>query len=224
MVEYGTELISFGMFDYTHKVNGSVDITESRMNKDILARSFDAGVWEHFIVDSFFAAPWNKVFLASVIKENGIKFKEGVVCFEDYMFCLEYCMHISSFMCASTPIYYYRGFEEINHVSKRRWGERFFVSRLVYDLTCEFIKKRGGSSGLSNLHRYTYQAYITELKAAKFEDRGSVKNVIKKALRESGFTYALKVITPRGRLLSMLCLLVKLKMYGLAVKLISKRI
>ncbi len=223
-VEYGTELVSFGMFDYIHKTDGGVKIKESPMNKDILARGFDAGVWTHFIVDSFFPAPWNKVFLASVIKENGIRFKEGIVCFEDYMFCLEYCMHISSFICVSAPIYYYRSFEEINHVSKRKWGDRFIISRLVYDVTRKFTEDKGGSSELSNLHRYTYQAYITELKAAKFEDETKIKSVIKSALREPGFAHAIRVITPRGKLFPMLDRLMRFKLYGLAANMISRRI
>lgn len=222
-VKYCTELVSFGMFNYVHKADGGIDIAPSEMNKDILSRGFNAGVWEHFIVDSFFASPCNKVFLASVIKDNGIKFKEGVVCFEDYMFCLEYCMHISSFVCVSTPIYYYRSYEEISHVSKRKWGDRFFISRLVYGVTCEFIARRGGAPELSNLYRYTYQAYITELKAARLENGGGVTAAIKAALREPGFVHAIRVITPRGRLFPILCKLIKLKMYGLAAHMISKR-
>ena len=217
------ELVSFGVFNYVHKENGEIEIFKSEMNIDISFDGDQSFGWAKFAVTSFFASPWNKVFLSSVIKDNGIRFKEGVVCFEDYMFCLEYSRHIKSVKCISTPIYYYRNYESINHVSKRKWGERFFISRLVHDETVRFIKAKGGEKVLENLHRYTYQAYTVELKAAKLLGE-NIESVVKKVLHEKGFAHAVKVITPRGKYFPVLSLLISFKLYGVAAKMIKKRI
>lgn len=222
-VASGADLVSFGEFNYLHRENGEIEVTKSDMNVDAMFDGDGAAEWENFIVSSFFASPCNKVFLSSVIKDNQIRFKEGVVCFEDYMFSLEYAKHVKSVKSISTPIYYYRSYEAVNHVSKRSWGERFFISRLVYSETERFISAKGNAS-LNNLHRYTYQAYITELKAAKLLDGGAIKDVVKQALREKGFSHAIKVITPRGKLFPVLSLLIKLKLYGIAANMILKRI
>ena len=218
------DLVSFGMFNYLHKENGCVEIYESEMNIDTSFEGHDAKAWENFIVSSFFASPCNKVFLSSIIKGKNVRFKEGVVCFEDYMFCLEYAKYSKSVKCISTPIYYYRNYEAVNHVSKRKWGERFYISRLVYSETEKFIKAKGDIHELYNIHRYTYQAYITELKAAKLSDEANIKSVIKAALSEKGFIHAISVITPRGKLFPMLSFLNKIKLRDVAAKMILKRI
>ena len=223
-VTSGAELVSFGMFGYLHKENGETEITESDMNIDMSFDGEDVAEWESFIVSSFFAAPWNKVFLSSVINDNRIRFKEGAVCFEDYMFCLEYARYAKSVKSVSTPIYYYRNYEAINHVSKRKWGERFFISRLIYSETEKFIQAKEKGASLNNLHRYTYQAYMTELKAAKLLNESSIKVIVNQALRETGFAHAIKVITPRGKLFPILSLLIGLKLYGMAANIILKRI
>lgn len=223
-IDSGADFVSFGMFDYVHKKNDSIEIEESSMNISASFDGTDIKAWGNFIVPSFFAAPWNKVFLSSVIKDNGLKFKEGVVCFEDYLFCLEYAKYAKSVNCVSTPIYYYRSYEAVNHVSKRKWGERFFISRLVYSETERFIQSKGAKGELNNLHRYTYQAYMTELKAAKMVDEKGIETTIKQVLHEEGFLHAIRVISPRGKFFPLLSMLIGLKLNGVATKMILKRI
>lgn len=216
------QLLSFGNFNYIHKANGEIEINESKMNLS-LSGATDA-LWERFIVNSFFASPCNKVFYASIIKENNIKFKAGVVCFEDYIFSLEYSSHITAFKSLSVPLYYYRGFEEINHVSKRKWGELFFISRMVDKATEHFVASRGGSSSLYNIRRYTYQAYITELGRVKLYDNENLLPMVKKALKDKGFVRAIRSIKPRGKTLAFVSLFIRLGLKALAAKMLIKRI
>ncbi|MBO5945148.1 MAG: glycosyltransferase [Clostridia bacterium] len=224
LVSSGGELFSFGTYNYDHKIDGSVEIMSSGMNLDIELDTSDSEGLSRFMLDGFFAPPWNKVFLASVIKANNLRFPLGVVCFEDYLFSLEYLRHVKKIKSTSAPIYYYRGFEAINHVSKRRWGERFVVSRLVYSHTEDFIKSKGLAPELLNLHRYTWSAYIAELRAARTQDADAGMSAIKKSLREAGFCRAVRVITPRGKFFRALSLLIRLRLYGIASKMIKKRI
>ena len=224
LVARGGELFSFGMYSYTHKRDGGVDIKDSRMNLDMELDASDSQCLSRFMTESFFASPCNKVFLASVIKEHNIRFPLGVVCFEDYLFSLEYLKHVKKIKSTSTPIYYYRGFETVNHVSKRRWGERFEISRLVYSSNEKFINEMGGARALLDLHRYSWSAYTAEIRAARDADADGGVSAIKRALREEGFRRAVRVITPRGKFFRMLSLLLRLRLYGIASKMIRKRI
>ena len=52
-------------------------------------------------------ALWNKVFKSSIIKENGLKFDEGVKIGEDFMFCLSYYKFAKEIKFSTTPIYRY---------------------------------------------------------------------------------------------------------------------
>ena len=212
------------MYNYTHKIDGSIETDASGMNLDIDFDVSDSESLSRFMLEGFFAPPWNKVFLASVIKEHNIRFPLGVVCFEDYLFSLEYLKCVKKIKSTSVPIYYYRSLESVDHVSKRRWGERFAISRLVYSRTEDFITDMGGARALLNLHRYTWSAYTAELRAASISDADGGASAIKKALREAGFRRAVRVITPRGKFFRMLSLLLRLRLYGIASKMIKKRI
>ena len=216
------ELLSFGNCNYVHKENAEIEIKNSPMNMSLSGSDDEA--WATYIVKSFFASPWNKVFRSSVIKEFNVKFKEGVVCFEDYMFSLEYSSHISSFKSIGTPIYYYRIFEVVNHISKRNWGELFFISRMVDKATEHFVASRGGSSSLYNIRRYTYQAYITELGRVKLYDNENLLPMVKKALKDKGFVRAIRSIKPRGKMLVLVSLFIRLGLKTLAAKMLIKRI
>ena len=220
-LESTTELLSFGNFSYIHKEGGEIEIKNSSMNMSLFGS--DNSLWAEYISRSFFASPCNKVFLSSVIKEFGIRFKEGVVCFEDYIFSLEYSSHISSFKSINTPIYYYRIFEAVNHISKRSWGELFYISRLVDKATEDFIASRGEEAILCDIRRYTYQAYMTELGRVKLFG-GDVLPATKKALLEKGFVRAIRSIKPRGKMLSFVSLFVRLGLKTLAAKMLIKRI
>ncbi len=215
------ELLSFGNCNYVHKENAETEIKNSPMNMSLSGSDDEA--WATYIVKSFFASPCNKVFRSSVIKEYNVKFKEGVVCFEDYIFSLEYSSHISSFKSIETPIYYYRIFEVVNHISKRNWGELFVISRMVDEATEHFIASRGGGSMLYDIRRYTYQAYVTELARVKLGG-GNVLSETEKALSEKGFVRAIRSIKPRGKMLVLVSLFIRLGLKKLAAKWLIKRI
>lgn len=55
-----------------------------------------------------FGWTWDKFFKASIIKENNIRFVEGLVFREDEIFTMDYCRYISSLQILDIPLYYYR--------------------------------------------------------------------------------------------------------------------
>lgn len=59
---------------------------------------------------NFFGYTWNKVFKASIIRNNNIRFVEKLSISEDEVFTLDYCKHVKVFKNICAPIYNYRFF------------------------------------------------------------------------------------------------------------------
>lgn len=218
------ELLSFGNSKYFMRENGEVAILDGSMNIEKECSDNNANAWRSLALDSFFAPPWNKVFRADLIKKNNLKFDTKCVCFEDYIFNLNYCQYITSFKAIEASIYFYRMFEKINHVSKRKWGDVFDISRRVADATNAFILEKGNGKILFNIRRYSYQAYITELKACFIKEPSSIDQVLKCLTKETEFLSAVKSISPKGWTLSILNFCLTFGCNKLARKIIKDRI
>lgn len=57
---------------------------------------------------NFFNSPWNKLFLASVIKDKNIRFNSKLNLGEDFMFNLDYLQHCKNINVCSRALYVYR--------------------------------------------------------------------------------------------------------------------
>ena len=180
--------------------------------------------WHQFLIKSFFAPPWNKVFKTDIIKDNNLRFDSECVCFEDLIFNLNYCKHISTFKGISDPLYFYRTIKTINHVSKRKWGKLFNISKKVAVAVNEFIENKNGRDVLKDVRRYTYQAYITELKSRKTAEKSLYNDALTQVLREEEFINSIKSMKNKGKALTLLLLTRKLKLSVLTKKLIDKQV
>ena len=189
------ELVSFGHYDYIINNDGIATTKFSDMNYDVSCN--DTSPWNKFILKTFFASPWNKIYLKKILLQHNIRFNEGCVCYEDYLFNVEYCKHITSFKTTAKPLYYYRQFTDVNHVRKRKWGERFQISKKVAAETNEIIVSKREVENLSEMRRYVYKAYLVELEASKVLNN-DYKVSIKKMLKDKNFTEAVNSISPCG--------------------------
>ena len=211
-VEEMYQLLLFGHYNYLVSFDGKIDISKSCMNCNI--KSTEDNAWEKLFLKTFFASPCNKIFLRSVLLKYDIRFDVDCVCYEDYLFNVEYCKHIDCFKIIEKPLYYYRQFLDVNHVSKRKWGKRFDISEKVAKITNEFIDLKSINENLSNLRRYTYQAFLVELEASMLSEE-SYKDDLKKLVNNMDFILAINSISPCGK---------KLKFFKLAKKLHLNRV
>lgn len=193
--EYNVELISFGHYDYIVDATGKTETKISGMNYAM--SSNDTAPWNKLFFKTFFASPWNKLFLKKTLFHYNIRFDENCVCYEDYLFNMEYCKHITTFITTDKALYYYRQVININHVSKRKWGERFLISKKVARKTDEIIQLKIDTEDISELRRYTYKAYLVELEAAKVVD-DDYNDSMKKLLKDNNFITAINSINPCG--------------------------
>ena len=211
--EKNVELLTFGHKDYMDNVEKSPQIFSSNMNYVVSCNEKEA--WNKLLLNTFFASSWNKLFLKKILLQYNIRFDETCVCYEDYLFNMEYCKHINTFFSIKEPLYYYRQFNNVNHVNKRNWGTFLYISNRVAESTNDFIKIKGTKENLSNIRRFTYQAYIVELQSVCYSEQ-SFEEKIMEVLKNRLFQESLSSITPRGKKLFLLSFFSKLHLYRLA--------
>lgn len=201
------ELFEFGNYNYLVSPDGQVNIKNSQMNINLSTE--DGDQWCDLFLKSFFASPWNKIYRKSILVLHNIRFAPECVCYEDYIFNVEYCKYVNSFKVVDIPIYYYRQFTNVNLISKRKWKRIFEISDKVAKATEEIISLKSAEESLDALRRYVYKAYLVELEASKQKTSNYKKNV-KILVNSDNFNTALKSIKPCGK---------KLQVYKLAKKL-----
>lgn len=194
------DLISFGHYDYL--VNAATTrVEKSNLNCNSKYIENRGEKVKQLLLFSFFAAPWNKVYKREIICQNNIWFDKECVCFEDYLFNLEYCRHIKSFILTDTMIYYYRQIEQQNTASKRRWGAVLEVSRKVAKETNMFIEESPLQVDVRYLRRYTYKAFMTELEYVYLNRKSEWKQCMKEVVSDKEFDRAVDAIVPLGKTL-----------------------
>lgn len=207
--EEDDELISFGHYDYKITCNGEINVEISHMNCNIEFEKTDD--WNKIFLKSFFASSWNKIFLKSILLQYNIRFDQKCVCYEDYLFNIEYCKYVNKFKCVEKPLYYYRQIIDINHVSKRKWGKRFEISEKVAKKTDEFIDLKSENENLINLRRYTYQSFLIELEAA-VQSGTDYKADLDNLINNRNFLSSINSISPIGKKLRIFKYAKKLKL------------
>lgn len=215
------DLISFGHYDYI--VNGNaIKIEKSSLNcnsKHIENREEKV---KQLLLTSFFASPCNKVYKREIICRNNIRFDENCVCFEDYLFNLEYCRYIKSFILIDTPIYYYRQIENCNTASKRRWGTTFEVSHKVAKDTNIFIEESPLQVDVRYLRRYTYKAFMTELEYVYLNRKSECRQCMVEMVSDNEFDKAVSAIVPSGKKLFLYRLFFRFNLKSLKLILLNK--
>lgn len=192
------DLISFGHYDYIVKED-TEKVKKSNMNCDDTRIENKEEKLRQLFLDSFFASPCNKVYKREIILQYNIKFDEKCVCFEDYLFNLEYCRHIMSFILTDTPIYYYRQIYGCDSTSKRKWKKIFDVSREVARKTNVFIEELSVLGDVRYLRRYTYKAFMTELEYVYRNKKDERKQYMEELVKDKEFDRAVASIVPAGK-------------------------
>ena len=72
-----------------------------------------------FFEDNVLSSACNKAFSAALIRENGLRFPEGMTLYEDFTFVLAYLLHADAICCIPLPLYHYRNLEEADHFTRR---------------------------------------------------------------------------------------------------------
>lgn len=90
------------------------EVTGDRRDYRCLAREDGAVGQEEFLrlfsryANSFFyGVLWNKLFLGDVVRENGLRFPEGMNWGEDFVFVTEYLAHVRRVAFLTRPVYDY---------------------------------------------------------------------------------------------------------------------
>lgn len=218
------DLISWGNYDYVDHLQEKAEIKTSTYNYFAKEPNPSSESWCGLFLKSFFASSCNKTFSLSILKQNNIQFDTDCVCYEDYIFNVDYCKYVRSFYVMDTPLYYYRQIEQVNPILKRKWGTRFAVSRKVANATDAFIRLHHNEQKLKDLRRYVYHAFMVELQFAYLTDTASFADAATEALSDLQYQSAVCSIRPAGKFLTMLKLAIKWHLNKVGVALLRKKI
>lgn len=79
----------------------------------------------------YFGVLWNKIYIASIIKENQVTFPENISLGEDFIFNMEYFKHIEEVVCISDKLYHYWWKRKGSLCSVHRKEEEVVEERLL---------------------------------------------------------------------------------------------
>ena len=102
--------------------------------------------------------------------------------------------------------------------------ERFSISRKVAEATNDFIATFKDQSEIQNIRRYTFTAYINELKAVDLFKSQELPQALNEVVKDGEFFLAVKSIKPKGKYLTFLRIALSLKLKPIAKKLIYGKV
>jgi len=218
-----TDLFSFGMYMYYNYPNEAITMEKSDMNCNVDGKVLTNKAWDELMLTSFFAAPWNKVFIKKIIDKHNIRFDEKCVSYEDFIFNCEYCKYINSFAVSDEPIYYYRQIRKSTSAAKRNWGVLFEVSRKVVDTINDFLDVRK-EIDLQDMKRHALQSYRIEMQYADLLGKTKFKSAVKEICKDKCFMDVITSISVCKKFTILLRIAIALHIYPLEYWLIRKMI
>ena len=93
--------------DFYRVVKDNLSLKGSIVNDKILTRNEYASLMAESPSDYYYGVLWNKLYKASIIKDNAMVMDKDLSFCEDFIFNLEYLMHCSSIYPLQVPVYYY---------------------------------------------------------------------------------------------------------------------
>lgn len=124
---------------------------------------------------------WNKLFIADVIKNNGVKFDEACYVCEDTLFCQQYVQFISKAIYDSTAKYHY--FQRKTSAVHSGIGRRKMSAFKSYNKICSLVEMYGDQEldkcVKANYWSYAIKYYAEALKIDTAESRECMEYCLK---------------------------------------------
>ena len=165
---------------------------------------------------------WAKLYRASIIKENNMKFKETLHMFEDGIFTIEYLNFVKKAYMINSEFYFYRV------VSNSSLTRKVDANKLAQNLFCvEYLKEFFKNKNIDYLNEnafieFSFGSIMSYFKAYLFHkdcklDEKERKRLFYEVYKNSDFINAVKKIDRKGlaKKYKTISLLVKLKSYYL---------
>ena len=108
-----------------------------------------------FSLGNFFGPTWNKIFKASIISENEIRFKEDVDLREDEIFTFCYCRYVSKVKVLGSDSYNYQ--KTPNSLMRRKWLDPLMLEKVLL-----YREEVTSHLNLSTTFRKMIDSYLTD--------------------------------------------------------------
>lgn len=135
------DLVTVGMFDFVSEHD-----CKRVYNEHCHLTDLNEAAQLHKLVSSKrLTGPWGKLFKTSIIKDNNLRFTEGISFAEDKEFVARYISHCRSVIVSDYCGYFYRCDVE-GSLSKRIHKERYETEYRVWEIWYDSIRERGARS------------------------------------------------------------------------------
>lgn len=96
------------VISHFYRVVGDVLSLKGDIDKNImLSRAEYVEIMAENPADYYYGVLWNKLYKREIIKQNNIRFDENVSWCEDFIFNMEYLLHVNNIESIMSPTYYY---------------------------------------------------------------------------------------------------------------------
>ena len=139
-----------------HKETQDKDLRKNEKEQEIVFLKKDL-INNIFLSDYYCGFVWNKIYIASIIKNNNIKFDERIYICEDLLFNCEYISNIEKGCYLTNKLYYY--IQRSDSSYNNRYNDKWKTVILAY----EKIKTLIGEENIDNFE-YSYLYSLLNLK------------------------------------------------------------
>ena len=113
---------------------------------------------------------WNKAFRRNIIRDNYVRFNEGLSIGEDEVFCLAYALHVKSLKTINVPLYHYE-FREVGLASVKNKSVVWFalvkaIGQYARKMECNELR-----------FFYLKEKLSKRIESAIFSDRNNLKRL-----------------------------------------------
>lgn len=133
-------------------------VMEKKTFHEIETVDFESSMYvmqQIFSLGNFFGPTWNKIFKASIISENKIRFKEDVDLREDEIFTFCYCRFVNKIKVLGSDSYNYQ--ITPNSLMRRKWLDPLMLEKVLL-----YSEEITSSLNLSTSFRKEINSYLTD--------------------------------------------------------------
>ncbi len=147
-------------------------------------------------------APWNKIFKASIVKENKIEFPlevKGV--FDDALFNLYYYDYVKKVVFFNKPLYHYRRLS--TSILNKFKPNKLEINQAIFNKIEEYIKQHNDDELLKNAYNSRVVLYLHITINLYFFNKDNTKSVrekiaeLKETIETEPYKEALKKVNPK---------------------------
>ncbi|SCH19957.1 glycosyltransferase family 2 protein [Romboutsia sp. 1001713B170207_170306_H8] len=226
------DIIYSGVYREEYTNGKKIQDKVSGVSEEIFIKKEDFDKYLDYIIESIkspFLSPCAKLYNASIIRNNNLKFDIDMVCFEDFCFNLKFLQNTKSMYLSKDIKYHYRGERGKGGIQKRNKNDLVYeVSSSHYEMNKLLRLIKYNEELKDYIEIWFLEHYKIVFEKIIFEENNMSKiernNILKHLCSDKEFCDFIEYNKDKIRLYKYIKILVDRRLYSLAYLLIKNRI